>query len=244
MEENLAKEYNALFIETSAVTGEGINQLYELCMNNIVQRAKNEYHPNQKNNLTLGSSEFSNPKEKPNNNNSINSQQDNYEKLYNDQKLKIEDLEKKITKLQNINEYLEKELKIEREKNSNFSNKENTPNEDTNKIIKLYDEISENHKEIKYLKGKIERFPFDLCENEKIMSVILSTEDKNILYSVIAKNTDKFLRIEEKFYDAFPEFGKVENSFYINGNKINKYQTLEENAIKNSELIIIKKEDK
>ena len=73
-------------------------------MNNIVQRAKNEYHPNQENNLTLGYNmtktpnitEFSNPKEKPNNNNSINSQQDNYEKLYNDEKLKIEDLEKKL----------------------------------------------------------------------------------------------------------------------------------------------------
>ena len=74
------------------------------------------------------------------------------------------------------------------------------------------------------------------------MSVIISTENKNILYSVIAKNTDKFLRIEEKFSNAFPEFGKVENSFYLNGNKINK--TLEENAIKNSELIIIKKENK
>jgi predicted RNase H-like nuclease (RuvC/YqgF family) len=185
---------------------------------------------------------FSSPTEKPNNNNSINSQQDNYDKLYNDEKLKIEDLEKKITKLQNVNEYLEKELKIEREKNYNISNKENTSNEDLNKIIKLYDEISENQKEIKNLKGKLERFPFELCENEKIMSVIISTEDKTILYSVIAKNTDKFLRVEEKFYDAFPEFGKVENSFYINENKINKYQTLEENAIKNSELIIIKKE--
>ena len=250
--ENLAKEYNAFFFETSAVTGEGINQFFELCMNNIVQRAKNEYHPNQENNLTLGSSmtpipnvtKFSSPTEKPNNNNSINSQQDNYDKLYNDEKLKIEDLEKKITKLQNVNEYLEKELKLEREKNYNICTKENNSNEDPNKIIKLYDEISENHKEIKYLKGKLERFPFDLCENEKIMSVIISTEDKTILYSVIAKNTDKFLRVEEKFYDAFPEFGKVENSFYINGNKINKYQTLEENAIKNSELIIIKKENK
>ena len=155
-------------------------------------------------------------------------------------------MEKKNTKLQNVNEYLEKELKIEREKNYNISNnnKENTSNEDPNKIIKLYDEISENQKEIKNLKGKLERFPFELCENEKLMSVIISTEDKNILYSVIAKNTDKFLRIEEKFCDDFPQFGNIENSFYINGNKINKYQTLEENSIKNSSLIIIKNENK
>jgi len=100
--ENLAKEYNAFFFETSTTTGEGINQLFELCINNIVQRAKNEYHPIQENNLTLGSSmtstpnitEFNTPKEKPNNNNNnkINSQEDNYEKLYKEERLKIEDL--------------------------------------------------------------------------------------------------------------------------------------------------------
>ena len=38
------------------------------------------------------------------------------------------------------------------------------------------------------------------------MSVIKSTEDKNIQYSVIAKNIHKFIRIEEKFYDNFPEY--------------------------------------
>ena len=229
--ENLAKEYIAFFIETTTVTGKGINQLFELCMNNIAERAKNEYYLNQENNLALGASitqtpnvtGFITPSEKSNNINSINSSQDNYEKLYNEERLKNEDLEKKISKLQHINEYLEKELKIEREKSNNLYNRENTSNEDYNKIIKLYDEISKNQEEIKNLKGKLERFPFELCENEKIMSVIISTEDKNIQYSVIAKNTDKFLRIEEKFYDAFPEFGKVENSFYINGNKINKY---------------------
>jgi len=250
--ENFAKEYNAFFVETSTVTGEGINQLFELCMNNITQRVRNEYQPIQGNNLTLGASMEQTPNitgvntpiEKPNNNNSINLIQDNYEKLYNEEKLKNKDLEKKIIKLENVNEYLEKELKLEREKNYNISNKENTSSEDPNKIIKLYDEILENQKEIKNLKGKSEKFPFELCENEKLMSVIISTEDKNIQYSVIAKNTDKFLRIEEKFYDAFPEFGKTENSFYINGNKINKYQALEENAIKNSELIIIKLENK
>ena len=251
--ENFAKEINASFVETSTVTGEGISQLFDLVMNNIAQRFRNEYHPIQGNyNPTLGASsmaqapnpnQFNTLLEKPSNNNVINLQQNNYEKLYNEEKLKNEELEKNLAKLQNVNEYLEKELKIEREKNFNASTKENTSIEDPNKIIKLYDEISENQKEIKNLKGKLERFPFELCENEKLMSVIISTEDKNTQYSIICKNTDKFLRIEEKFYEEFPEFGKVENSFNINGNKINKYQTLEENSIKNSELIIIKKEE-
>ena len=73
------------------------------------------------------------------------------------------------------------------------------------------------------------------------MSVIISTEDKNTQYSIICKNTDKFSRIEEKFYENFPEFGKTENSFNANGNKIKKYQTLDENGVKNGDLIIFKK---
>ena len=72
------------------------------------------------------------------------------------------------------------------------------------------------------------------------MSIIISTENKNTQYSIIAKNTNKFRIIEEKFYDAFPEFGKVENVFYLNENQINKNKTLDENNIENSSLIIIK----
>lgn len=41
---------------------------------------------------------------------------------------------------------LEGELNTEREKNINITTKENT---ELNKIVKLYDEISENQKEIK-----------------------------------------------------------------------------------------------
>ena len=41
---------------------------------------------------------------------------------------------------------LEGELNAEREKNINITTKENT---ELNKIVKLYDEISENQKEIK-----------------------------------------------------------------------------------------------
>ena len=51
-------------------------------------------------------------------------------------------MQKQIIKLQG-------ELNTEREKNINITTKENT---ELNKIVKLYDEISENQKEIKILK--------------------------------------------------------------------------------------------
>ena len=72
------------------------------------------------------------------------------------------------------------------------------------------------------------------------MSIIISTENKNTQYSIIAKNTNKFRIIDEKFYDAFPEFGKVGNGFYLNENQINKNKPLDENNIEISSLIIIK----
>ena len=56
----------------------------------------------------------------------------------------------------------------------------------------------------------------------------------------MCKNSDKFIKLEEKLYEEFTELGKLENSFYINDNKINKYQTLDENGIKNNDIIILK----
>ena len=50
---NFAKEYNTYFVETSTITGEGINQVFDLSMNNIIQRINNEYHPNKIKNINL-----------------------------------------------------------------------------------------------------------------------------------------------------------------------------------------------
>ena len=88
---------------------------------------------------------------------------------------------------------------------------------------------------------EIKKSHFDSEENEKLISIIISTEDKNTLYSIICKSTDKFIKIKEKFYENVPEFGKLENLFYLNENEINESKTLEENGIKNSDLIIFKK---
>ena len=121
--ENLAKDFKMIFLETSTITGEGITHLFELVLNNITQRVLNQYCPNQDNQLTLSESMSQEPNPtgynnqigKPSNS-CINEEKNNYEKLYNEERIKNENLEKEIIKLQNINEYLEKELKIEREK--------------------------------------------------------------------------------------------------------------------------------
>ena len=237
------KEFNMTCIETSTVTGEGITQLFELIIDNITKRIMNQYYPIQ-NQINLSSTseipnadEINNTFEKPNNLTTTKGNENNFEKLYNEQKLKNEDLEKQNIKLQALNEHFEKELKNEREKNSNTSSN-NSMNEDIKKLLNLCNNIYLNQKEFK----EKEKFLFALDENEKLISVIISSEDKSILYSIIFQNTDKFIKIKEKFYENFPEFGKVNNLFYLNGNEIIENKTLDENGIKNSDLIIFKKD--
>ena len=178
--ENFAKENELEFIETSVVNNEGLNELFNLIIDNISKRVKGVYKPIKKN---ISSNTSSNLMQKPFYNANIAN-------ANNDSKVIIEYLEKKIQNLEN-------ELRLEKEKKSlsNISDKESS------KIIKLYDQISECQQEIKDLQSKLAKFPFILSQNEELMSVIISTEDRQILYSIICKNSDKFSRIEEKFYD-------------------------------------------
>ena len=64
------------------------------------------------------------------------------------------------------------------------------------------------------------------------MSVIFVSSDKNIHYSIICKNTDKFSKIENMLYDAYPKLINSENNFLVNGKLINKIES-KNSVIKN-----------
>ena len=61
--------------------------------------------------------------------------------------------------------------------------------------------------------------------------------DESIIYSLMCKNNDKFIDIEKNLYKKFPELLKSENEFYIRGIKINKYNSLDENKIKDGDIL-------
>ena len=58
-------------------------------------------------------------------------------------------------------------------------------------------------------------------------------------FSVICKNTEKFHKIEGQLYENYPEYSENDNFFILNGRKINRYKSLEENSIKNNDIIIL-----
>ena len=99
--------------------------------------------------------------------------------------------------------------------------------------------IIEKDKKIRELELKISRFPFILEEGEVLMSIIFISSDQNLHYSIICKNTDEFYKIESQLYKKYPEYTENENFFILNGKKINKYKTLEQNGVKNNDIIIL-----
>ena len=71
------------------------------------------------------------------------------------------------------------------------------------------------------------------------MSIIFISSDQNIISSLICKNTDNFKFIENKFYEKYSEYKGLDNIFILNGRKIDKNKSLDENEIKNDDIIII-----
>ena len=53
------------------------------------------------------------------------------------------------------------------------------------------------------------------------------------------KNTDDFTNIEKILYKKYPKYKDFENYFLVNGTKINRHRTLEENKIKNNDILTL-----
>ena len=56
----------------------------------------------------------------------------------------------------------------------------------------------------------------------------------------MSKFTDIFSNIEKKFYDKYPEYKNTQSEFFVNGNKIDRFKNIDDNKIKNSDIIEFK----
>ena len=148
------------------------------------------------------------------------------ELLYEIQALKIE-----LSKYKNRDNLMENNI------NNNINNKPLNIIEVTK--AKFEKEISEKNKEINDLKNKLSNINLNLENKENLISIIISTVDEKVNFSVICKRTDKFKKIEEKFYIEYPEYKDKNNKFTLNGVKINSDKSLYENNIKMNSNIIL-----
>ena len=56
-------------------------------------------------------------------------------------------------------------------------------------------------------------------------------------YSMACKTTDLFSSLEERLYQDFPNYRNIEKIFMVRANRISRDKTLEENNIKNNDII-------
>ena len=78
-----------------------------------------------------------------------------------------------------------------------------------------------------------------LLEGEKMMSIIVTSPDKKIIRSIICKNTDLFCNLEKQIYHNNIFIFDIRNNFTINGRKINEAKSLDDNKIKDNDIIIL-----
>jgi hypothetical protein len=136
---------------------------------------------------------------------------------------------------------LEKDIKTlkENEKKLKYEIKLNLDGK--NKVPAL-EALIKKDLEIEDLKKKLSRFPFILEEGESLMHINIVNNDYNIQnFSIICKNSDVFNQLENKLYEEYPMLKDIPNYFIFNGQIIQKYKSLQENGIKDNDIIIMYK---
>ena len=106
-------------------------------------------------------------------------------------------------------------------------------------IKELQKLLEQKNKEIEELKLKNDPL-YNIKPGEKIYSINFTSIDQKIgHYSIPCKNTDIFAKLEIKLYEDYPEYKEKETYFVKNGERINRFKSLDENNIKSNDILMI-----
>jgi len=159
--------------------------------------------------------------------------------LQNESEKMNESLIKTTNDLYSAKKQIEKFSKALKGLNIEIKNKnieiQNKDREIQNKEKELIDIYQEN----RILKKKLSRFPFELEENEVMMIIFFKSSEEQLNQYIICKNTETFSQIELRLKNKIPKLRDEENYYIHEGKKINKNYNLDENGIKDGDIIII-----
>ena len=156
------------------------------------------------------------------------------EEKENNNRLKTENkrLEKMINSLKqeniDINKKLEKEIIKLKSNMRQLENELDRKNNTIQDYILEINSLKENKNQITSIKP-----------GEKIFPVLFITQGNHDIfnYTMTCKNTELFVRLEERLYEDFPQFKKMETIFMVDARRILRFQTLDENNIKRNDII-------
>jgi len=101
--------------------------------------------------------------------------------------------------------------------------------------------INMKNDDINKLKSKLNENSLENCKpGEKILAIGFTSCDQIINNFVLpCKDSELFVRIEEKLYDEFSDYKEKETYFMVGGTKIKRFKTLKENNIKSGSIIML-----
>ena len=169
-----------------------------------------------------------------------------------------EEIKKEISNNNEI-EKLKRELETEKKKNKQLQDTINQLKQNYNIEIEKYkkdiNKLVEKNKELeKLLEEKNQEikdyiFKFSNSNNneqlvnfktgDKIIVVLFMTQGNQDIYNyaMACKTSDLFVRLEERLYHDFPKYRNFETFFMVNARRIFRFKSLEENQIKNNDII-------
>lgn len=119
--------------------------------------------------------------------------------------------------------------------------KDNKINKLGNTINGFENILNNNNYRIKELEKEIEKYKnYCLLPGEELITINFISTDQAINFNTFAKKSDKFIKLESALYEYYPRYIDSENFFLVNGMKINKHRTLEDNKIKDNDIITLK----
>ena len=118
----------------------------------------------------------------------------------------------------------------------------------TKKIEELKKELEKSNTEIKKMKESNSSINLgtyysikSINPGEKIIAVnfvSMGNQDINH-YNLICKNVDLFVTLEARLYNDFPRYKEYNPYFTVNGRGIKRFKTMDENKIKNNDIISV-----
>ena len=157
-------------------------------------------------------------------------------------------LKNDIINLNNVNSLLKDENQRLKNENQYLKNQINNYNINLNqyklKINELNLALDNKINEINNLNNVIKNLQLNNNKNEyinrnKLLTIQFKSIDQKVDMPITCEKDDKFVRIEEKLYNEYPEFEFLNPYFTVNGRVIKRFKSMLENDIRNNDKIIL-----
>ena len=160
--------------------------------------------------------------------------------------IQVEELKKQLNDEKNKNELLIQENNYLKQIINKYNMDINKIEELKNKIKLLQNDLNKKNNEIQQLLAKNNNIKDNdditpMKPDEKIIGINFVSKGNQDIgnYNLICKNSDLFIILEERLNEDFPKFKEYETYFEVNGKRIKRFKTLEQNNIKNDDIINI-----